>query len=82
MSRLAHDLHEICQPLTALQCRLEIEQMERVGSAPESAGRTDRVLAECLRECGRLNDRVGTMRTLIKRALMEEREGQKWIEPL
>lgn len=74
---LAHSLHEICQPLTALQCRLEIEQMEREGTVPEGDDRTGRSLEECLRECGRLNDRVSLMRSLVRRALQEEREGQK-----
>ncbi len=74
LMRLAHHLHEVCQPLTALQCRLEIEQMEREGV---EAGSVDKTLAECLRECDRLNERVNAMRTLVRVALDDERKGQQ-----
>lgn len=74
LTRLAHHLHEICQPLTALQCRIEIEQMEREGG---EADRVDTTLAECLRECGRLNERVNTMRTLVRSALQSERTNER-----
>ena len=73
-TRLAHHLHEICQPLTALQCRIEIAQMEREGM---KAGSVDQTLAECLRECERLNERVNTMRTLVRSALQSERTNER-----
>ncbi len=74
LTRLAHSLHEICQPLTALQCRIEIEQMEREGAETD---RVDTTLAECLRECERLNERVNTMRTLVRSALSAEQGGHQ-----
>ncbi len=77
LTQLAHSLHEICQPLTALQCRLEIEQMERDGAERKDPKRTERTLADCLRECERLNTRVTTMRTLVRQAMTQEREGHQ-----
>lgn len=77
LTKLAHDLHEICQPLTALQCRLEIEQMEREGEVPSDDDRTNRTLADCVRECERMNEHVSTMRMSIRRALDERQEGHQ-----
>jgi len=56
VAEMAEVLHDLCQPLTALQCRLELEQMQ--GSANAAWG-------ECLRECGRLNVAVAAMRALV-----------------
>ena len=71
LAQIAHSLHEMCQPLTVLQCRLEIDLME----ADLEPG-VKQTAAGCLRECERLNDRVSTMRALLQQALKEERRGR------
>ena len=69
LAQVADVLHEMCQPLTVLQCRLEIDLME----ADLGSGVT-RTAAECLLECDRLSMSIATMRTLLQRAMLEERE--------
>jgi hypothetical protein len=69
LTRIAKALHEMCQPLTVLQCRLEIDLMESdLGTS------VTQTAADCLRECDRLNASVANMRTLLQRAMMDERE--------
>ena len=56
-------LHGLCQPLTVLQCRLALGEL---------AGRPDAMMEairEALRECGRLNAAVGTMREMLQQAV-------------
>ena len=67
--RIARSLHDMCQPLTVLQCRLEIDLME----ADLGSGVT-RTAADCLAECERLNLSVARMRALVQEAIVEERE--------
>ena len=57
-TELRHELHELCQPLAALQCRLELGQMagddESLRQAVAGAlADMKRVFAclQCLREC-------------------------------
>ncbi|MCU1324000.1 MAG: hypothetical protein JWM43_3649 [Acidobacteriaceae bacterium] len=52
-------LHDLCQPLTVLQCRLEIGLL-RGGEATQAA------VVESLRECKRLNAAVHAMRELME----------------
>jgi phosphoglycerate-specific signal transduction histidine kinase len=55
-------LHGICQPLTALQCRLQLGEMEREPQAMSAA------IVEALRECHRLSDRVRAMQSALRGA--------------
>ena len=71
LAQIAHSLHEMCQPLTVLQCRLEIDLMES-----EQGPSLTRMSAECLQDCERLNARVHAMRALVQRAMAAERRGR------
>jgi hypothetical protein len=65
-------LHGLCQPLTVLQCRLAMGEMIGEPDAMLEA------IREALKECGRLNQTVGTMRTMlqeVKEDTNEERMG-------
>ena len=75
IAQIAHALHDVCQPLTALQCRLEIDQMEGEMGEVEDAASRERRVADCLRECERLNGLVLVMRALVHRALAAEQQG-------
>jgi signal transduction histidine kinase len=58
--RLASALHDLCQPLTALQCRLEIGSLT---GTPEGHAEAVR---EGLRECERLMTRVKAMQEMVR----------------
>jgi signal transduction histidine kinase len=72
LAQIADRLHDLCQPLTALQCRLEIVQMER---RPDGAVFTGYL--QCLEECRRMNLLMASMRELVQRArsMEDERPG-------
>ena len=70
-AQLSEALHNMCQPLTALQCRLEIGQLRDASGEPVAAAIA---WAECLRECSRLNATVHAMRSLIQKAAIEMQE--------
>jgi hypothetical protein len=59
MEQMGQALHDLCQPLTTLQCRLEIAGL--VGT--EEAYRDAVNLG--LAECARLMDGVGSMREIV-----------------
>lgn len=63
MREIAASLHDLCQPLTALQCRLEIGQMFGTAEAYEEA------ISEALNESERLLVAVSAMRELVRRSL-------------
>ncbi len=63
MRDIAEALHALCQPLMALQCRLEIGQLLGTETAFREA------VLESLPECERLMDRVATMRDAVRRGL-------------
>jgi signal transduction histidine kinase len=68
LAEMGDKLHDLCQPLTALQCRLEIGMLH---------GRPDTMRAtmeEALHECERMNNRVHAMQTLLRRAMAEQKE--------
>ncbi len=65
MAEFGEHLHGICQPLTALQCRLEICEMNRQPDEIHTA------IAEALRECHRLSERVRAMQTAWRDAMTE-----------
>lgn len=67
--RMEGALHGLCQPLTVLQCRLALGELVGKPEAMREA------IREGLRECGRLNAVVGTMREMLQQAVeMEESE--------
>jgi hypothetical protein len=60
VERLDVALHGLCQPLTVLQCRLAMGEM--IGEP----GAMLEAIREALKECVRLNQTVGTMRTMLQ----------------
>jgi hypothetical protein len=58
-------LHDLCQPLTVLQCKLELGLMKGGEEATQAA------IVEGLRECKRLNAAVAMMRNLMEQRLLE-----------
>jgi hypothetical protein len=54
-------LHDLCQPLTVLQCKLELSLLNG------SEGATHAAVVDGLHECRRLNAVVKTMRELVER---------------
>jgi hypothetical protein len=60
VERLDVVLHGLCQPLTVLQCRLAMGEMIGEPDAMLEA------IQEALKECVRLNQTVGTMRTMLQ----------------
>jgi hypothetical protein len=62
MDRISQALHDLCQPLTTLQCRLEIAQLS--GSADDYREAVHLGLVEC----DRLIEGVGLMREIVRTA--------------
>jgi signal transduction histidine kinase len=56
-------LHELCQPLTVLRCKLELGMLKGGPEAMHEA------MVDGVRECLRLNSAVETMRELVRRAM-------------
>ena len=72
VERIDVALHGLCQPLTVLQCRLAMGEMIGEPEAMREA------IREALQECVRLNQTVGTMRTMLQQAMQsseDERRG-------
>ncbi|WP_433964229.1 hypothetical protein [Tunturiibacter gelidiferens] len=65
VERLDVALHGLCQPLTVLQCRLAMGEMIGEPDAMLEA------IREALKECVRLNQTVGTMRTVLQQVKAE-----------
>lgn len=64
-------LHELCQPLTVLQCRLAMGELIGDQDAMRSA------IAEALVECTRINLAVGLMREMLQHELQIDRNEQE-----
>jgi hypothetical protein len=62
VKRIGNALHDLCQPLTTLQCRLEVAKMQGTAEAYREAAELG--LAECLR----LSEAVGSMRAIVRAA--------------
>lgn len=62
MRQIGTALHDLCQPLTTLQCRLEMAELVGTPEAYREAVET------ALGECGRLAAVVSSMRDLVRRA--------------
>jgi hypothetical protein len=72
VERIDVALHGLCQPLTVLQCRLAIGELNGEPEAMREA------IREALLECARLNKTVGSMRTMLQQAMQgseDERRG-------
>ncbi len=63
VERMDVALHRLCQPLTVLQCRLALSELTGERNAMQEA------IREALRECGRMNAAVGTMREMLQQAV-------------
>jgi hypothetical protein len=70
VERIDVALHGLCQPLTVLQCRLAMGDLIGEPEAMREA------IREGLLECVRLNQTVGTMRTMLQQA-MQSSEGER-----
>jgi hypothetical protein len=71
VERLDVALHDLCQPLTVLQCRLAMGEL---------IGEPDVLLEavrEGLKECVRLNETVGTMRTMLQQMMADSHDERK-----
>jgi hypothetical protein len=60
--RIDNMLHSLCQPLTVLQCRLALGELNGEPAAMRAA------IGEALGECARLNEAVGAMREMLLEA--------------
>lgn len=68
VERIDVALHSLCQPLTVLQCRLALGELIDEPDAMREA------IHEALRECVRLNQTVGAMRTILQEMKTESQE--------
>jgi hypothetical protein len=59
-------LHSLCQPLTVLQCKLAMGGLIGETDAMREA------IREGVLECARLNEMVGTMRTILQQAVQRD----------
>jgi hypothetical protein len=62
IERIGKALHDLCQPLTTLQCRLELAGLIGTAEAYREAVRLGLV------ECERLVEAVGAMREIVRAA--------------
>jgi DnaJ-domain-containing protein 1 len=67
LAEIGHRLHDLSQPLTALQCRLELGGMDHEAESKQAA------IEDALRECVRLNKRVHAMQSAVRRAIEQAR---------
>ena len=65
-SDMSKALHDLCQPLTTLQCRLELASVVGTVEAYREA------VALGLEECSRLMSAVGSMREILRTAVQDE----------
>lgn len=68
LAAIADALHDLCQPLTALACRLEIGQIGQMEEQAPGPKISPGAWAECLTECERMNRIVTAMRKLVQQA--------------
>jgi hypothetical protein len=71
MEQISQALHDLCQPLTTLQCRLEIAQLS--GSQEDYRDAVKLGLIEC----ERLIDGVGVMREIVRTARAADEAGTR-----
>jgi hypothetical protein len=68
VERIDVALHGLCQPLTVLQCRLAMGELIGEPEAMREA------IREGLLECVRLNQTVGTMRSMLQQAMQSSED--------
>ena len=64
-------LHDLCQPLTVLQCRLAMGELIGTPDATREA------IGEALVECARVNLGIGLMREMLQHSLQTDAEEQE-----
>ena len=64
-------LHDLCQPLTVLQCRLAMGELIGTPDAKREA------ISEALVECARVNLAIGLMREMLQHSLQTDAEEQE-----
>ena len=69
MERMGQQLHELCQPLTTLQCGLELAGLTDTPEAYRAA------VFAALNECARVAERVRLMREMVLGTLAETEGG-------
>jgi hypothetical protein len=72
VERIDVALHNLCQPLTVLQCRLALGEMIDEPNAMREA------ISDALQECVRLNQAVGTMRAMLQGAKADKEHVREW----
>ena len=72
VERIDVALHTLCQPLTVLQCRLALGELIDEPDAMREA------IREALQECVRLNQTVGTMRTMLQEVRANQEHERVW----
>jgi signal transduction histidine kinase len=70
VSQMGKVLHDLCQPLTTLQCRLEMATL--AGTDQDYREAVDLGLAEC----ARLAEAVGSMREIVRAAVQDAEVGE------
>ncbi len=65
LQRISAALHELCQPLTTLQCRLEMAELVHTPDAYRDA------VEAGLTECARLAVAVASMRDSVRAAMQQ-----------
>jgi len=71
MKRINVALHDLCQPLTTLQCRLEMAELIDTADGYRAAVKTG--MAECLR----LSEAVALMRSAVRAAMQQAAGGDR-----
>ena len=65
VERIDVALHGLCQPLTVLQCRLAMGEL--LGEPDDMR----EAIRDGLQECARMNQRVGTMRAILRQVMTD-----------
>jgi hypothetical protein len=77
VQRIGKALHDLCQPLTTLQCRLEMAQLLGTAEAYREAAEMG------LAECARMTEAVASLRMVVRAATKDgvtEGDGQWGLE--
>ena len=67
-------MHDLCQPLTALECRLYLATMETGERVADETGEMKDAIREAMVECQRLMTRVRAIQDQINRTEQNGRE--------
>ncbi|MDP9052622.1 MAG: hypothetical protein M3O31_18165 [Acidobacteriota bacterium] len=71
LDQMGRALHSLCQPLTTLQCRLELAELVDTMEGYREA------VTHALAECTRLVEGVGLMREILRAALPADGAGTR-----